>query len=40
VFRDLDGDGKLAPGDELVEGATVRVGGLLARTDAKGRYSL
>jgi hypothetical protein len=40
VFRDVDGDGKLGPGDELVEGATVRVGGLLARTDAKGRYSL
>jgi hypothetical protein len=40
VFRDLDGDGALGPADEPVAGVTVRVGGLLARTDAAGKYSL
>jgi hypothetical protein len=40
VFRDLDGDGELGPRDEPVAGVTVRIGGLLARTDASGRYSL
>ena len=40
VFRDLDGDGKLGAHDEPVAGATVRVGGLVTRTDARGRYSM
>jgi hypothetical protein len=40
VFRDLDGDGRLGPQDEPVGGVTVRIGGLLARTDSAGRYSL
>jgi hypothetical protein len=40
VFRDLDGDGKLGAHDEPVAGATVRVGGFVTRTDARGRYSL
>ena len=40
VFRDLDGDGRLGARDELVSGARVRVGGLVTRTDARGRYSL
>ena len=40
VFRDLDGDGRLGARDELVSGARVRVGGLVALTDARGRYSL
>jgi hypothetical protein len=40
VFRDLDGDGKPGANDEPVSGATVRVGGLVTRTDVHGRYSL
>ena len=40
VFRDVDGDGRLGGRDEPVAGATVRVGGLIARTDAQGRYSM
>ena len=40
VFRDLDGDGRLGAHDEPVSGATVRVGGLVTHTDARGRYSL
>ncbi|MFL5618052.1 MAG: hypothetical protein ACJ79A_06630 [Gemmatimonadaceae bacterium] len=40
VFRDVDGDGKLGAADEPVAGATVRVGGLVTRTDALGRYSM
>lgn len=40
VYRDLDGDGELGPRDEPVSGVTVRIGGLLARTDSAGRYSL
>jgi hypothetical protein len=40
VFRDLDGDGRLGPGDETVPGVTVRIGGLLAKTDEAGRYAL
>lgn len=40
VFRDIDGDGRLGADDEPVSGVTVRIGGLLARTDARGRYSL
>jgi hypothetical protein len=40
VFKDLDGDGKLGPNDEPVGNVRVRIGGLLARTDAMGRYSL
>jgi len=40
VFRDLDGDGKLGAHDGPVAGATVRVGGFVTRTDARGRYSL
>jgi hypothetical protein len=40
VFRDLDGDGKLGPHDEPVSGATVRIGGLVTRTDVRGRYSM
>jgi hypothetical protein len=40
VYRDIDGDGALGPSDEPVAGVTVRVGGLLARTDSSGRYSL
>jgi hypothetical protein len=40
VFRDVDGDGRLGSGDEPVANVTVRVGGLVARTDAQGRYSL
>ena len=40
VFRDLDADGKQGPGDEPVAGATVRIGGLMTRTDGAGRYSL
>ncbi|MDB4883559.1 MAG: hypothetical protein JWL95_2325 [Gemmatimonadetes bacterium] len=40
VFRDLDGDGKPSSGDEPVPGVVVRIGGLLARTDSEGRYSL
>lgn len=40
VFRDIDGDGKLGAADEPVEGAAVRVGGLVTRTDARGRYSM
>jgi hypothetical protein len=40
VFRDNDGDGKLGPGDEPVGDVTVRIGGLLTRTDSAGRYSL
>ncbi|MEO6527529.1 MAG: hypothetical protein ABIP93_12945 [Gemmatimonadaceae bacterium] len=40
VFRDLDGDGKSSAGDEPVAGVTVRIGGLVARTDAEGRYSM
>jgi len=40
VFRDLDGDGRLGAQDEPVSGVRVRVGGLVARTDERGRYSL
>ena len=40
VFRDLDGDGKLGAHDEPVAGATVRIGGLVTRTDSSGRYSM
>ena len=40
VFRDLDGDGRLGASDEPVANVTVRIGGLVARTDAQGRYSL
>jgi hypothetical protein len=40
VFRDVDGDGQLSEKDEPVSGARVRVGGLVARTDERGRYSL
>jgi hypothetical protein len=40
VFRDVDGDGKLGGADEPVAGAAVRVGGLVTRTDARGRYSM
>ena len=40
VFRDIDGDGKLGERDEPVADVTVRIGGLVTRTDARGRYSL
>jgi outer membrane usher protein FimD/PapC len=40
VFRDLDGDGRLGAQDEPVSGVRVRVGGLVASTDDRGRYSL
>jgi hypothetical protein len=40
VFRDLDGDGRRGGGDEPVANAVVRVGGLVTRTDARGRYSI
>ena len=40
VFRDVDGDGRLGAQDEPVAGVRVRVGGLVARTDERGRYSL
>ena len=40
VFRDVDGDGRLGALDEPVSGVRVRVGGLVARTDERGRYSL
>jgi hypothetical protein len=40
VFRDVNGDGRLGDGDEPVGNATVRVGGLVTRTDARGRYSM
>nr|MCU0624185.1 OmpA family protein [Gemmatimonadaceae bacterium] len=40
VYTDLDGDGRFGPGDEPVGGATVRAGGLAARTDDQGRYRL
>ena len=40
VFRDIDGDGRLGAQDEPVSGVRVRVGGLVARTDERGRYSL
>jgi hypothetical protein len=40
VFRDIDGDGRLGARDEPVVNATVRVGGLVTRTDAHGRYSM
>jgi hypothetical protein len=40
VFRDIDGDGRLSGGDEPVANARVRVGGLVTRTDAQGRYSM
>lgn len=39
VFHDLDGDGRLGPGDEPVGDAWVGVGGIRARTDARGRYA-
>jgi hypothetical protein len=39
VYRDVDGDGRFGAADEPVAGAAVRVGGLVARTDAHGRYS-
>ena len=40
VFRDVDGDGKLGGADEPVAGAAVRVGGLVTRTDTRGRYAM
>jgi hypothetical protein len=40
VYRDLDGDGRFGGADEPVSGATVRVGGLVTRTDARGRYAM
>ena len=40
VFRDVNGDGRFGERDEPVVNATVRVGGLLTRTDARGRYSM
>jgi hypothetical protein len=40
VYRDVDGDGKFGAADEPVAGAAVRVGGLVTRTDARGRYSM
>jgi hypothetical protein len=40
VFRDLNGDGQLSGDDEPVANATVRVGGLVTRTDARGRYAM
>jgi len=40
VFRDVDGDGKLGGADEPVANASVRIGGLVTRTDARGRYSI
>ena len=40
VFRDVDGDGRLGAQDEPVSGVRVRVGGLVTRTDERGRYSL
>jgi hypothetical protein len=40
VYRDVDGDGRFGAPDEPVAGAAVRVGGLVARTDARGRYSM
>jgi hypothetical protein len=40
VFRDVDGDGRLGAQDEPVSGVRVRVGGLVARTDERGRYAL
>lgn len=39
VFHDLDGDGRLGPGDEPVGDAWVGVGGIRVRTDARGRYA-
>jgi hypothetical protein len=40
VFRDVNGDGRFGVRDEPVANATVRVGGLVTRTDARGRYSM
>ena len=40
VFRDVDGDGKLGGSDEPVANASVRIGGLVTRTDARGRYAI
>jgi hypothetical protein len=40
VFRDVDGDGALGAADQPVAGVAVRVGGLVTRTDAQGRYSM
>jgi hypothetical protein len=40
VYRDVDGDGRFGEADEPVSGAAVRVGGLVTRTDARGRYSM
>jgi len=40
VFRDVNGDGRFGERDEAVVNATVRVGGLVTRTDARGRYSM
>jgi hypothetical protein len=40
VYRDVDGDGRFGGADEPVSGAAVRVGGLVTRTDARGRYSM
>ena len=40
VFRDVDGDGRLGASDEPIPNVTVRVGGLVTRTDAQGRYSM
>lgn len=38
VFYDHDGDGRLGPGDEMVAGVQVMVGGLRAWTDGHGTY--
>ncbi len=40
VFRDVNGDGRFGERDEPVANATVRVGGLVTHTDARGRYSM
>jgi hypothetical protein len=39
VFHDLDGDGRFGAGDEAVGDAWVGVGGIRAKTDARGRYA-
>jgi hypothetical protein len=38
VFKDRNGDGKFAPGDEGVPGVKVKVGDKIALTDKDGRY--
>jgi hypothetical protein len=40
VFRDVDGDGKRGGADEPVANASVRIGGLVTRTDVHGRYAI